>query len=188
MILVAGGDSMIWGSELADSPHGGPNGYSRNTFAALLSGENYTCAAYPGIGNREIARRVIDVVGQLIFTNITQMVLVCWTWPIRDNTVNSDGSILELQQYLELHMIPYMFTCVDNCVITDNPEIDWTKWYLFPPGTVAIQETLVPRGFYQWAVENKYSVGPDMHPLEDAHLSAYNLMKEKFNELVKKHS
>ena len=58
MIIVAGGDSIIWGSELADSPHGGPNGYSRNTFPALLAGENYVCAAYPGISNYEIANRV----------------------------------------------------------------------------------------------------------------------------------
>ena len=58
MTIVAGGDSFVWGSELADSPHGGPDGYSRNTFAALLS-ENYICAAYPGNGNDAIARNTI---------------------------------------------------------------------------------------------------------------------------------
>jgi hypothetical protein len=65
-------------------------------------------------------------------------------------------------------------------------KIKWDRWYFFPAGTVEIKETLVPRGFYQWAVESKYSVGPDMHPLEDAHHAAYNLMKDKFNELVTK--
>lgn len=185
MITVAGGDSMIWGSELADSPHGGPVGYSRRTFASLLAGKNYICAAYPGIGNREISRKVIDSIDQLIFTNIPQMVLVCWTWPTRDNTVNSDDSILELQQYLNQHMIPYLFTCVDNCVITNNPEIDWNHWYLFPSGQ-GKDQTETPRGFYQWAVENKYTVGADGHPLEQAHLDAAELIKEKFNELVKK--
>ena len=185
MIIVAGGDSMIWGSELEDSPHGGHNGYSRNTFTALLADENYTCVAYPGIGNREIARRVIAAVEQLIFTNIPQIVLVCWTWPTRDNSINSDDSILELQQYLDLHRIPYMFTCVDNCIITDNTKIDWTKWYLFPAGKES-NETIAPRGFYQWAIENKYSMGSDGHPLEQAHHDASILIKEKFNELVKK--
>jgi hypothetical protein len=184
MITVAGGDSMVWGSELADSPHGGPNGYSRRTFAALLAGENYICAAYPGIGNKEIARRVIDSVEQLIFTNIPQLVLVCWTWSTRDHTVNSDESILELQQYLNLHSIPYLFTCVDNCIITDNTKIDWEKWYLFPAGK-GDDQTLTPRGFYQWAVENKYNIGSDGHPLEQAHSDAAELIKEKFNELVK---
>jgi hypothetical protein len=35
-------------------------------------------------------------------------------------------------------------------------------------------------------VENKYKVGVDGHPLEDAHKDAAELIKEKFNELVKK--
>jgi hypothetical protein len=78
-----------------------------------------------------------------------------------------------------------MFTCVDNCVITDNPEIDWKKWYLFPAGTAA-NETTTPRGFYQWAIENKYNMGSDGHPLESAHKDAALLIKEKFNELVEK--
>ncbi len=185
MITVAGGDSMIWGSELKDSPHGGPDGYSRQTFAALLSGKNYTCVSYPGIGNREIARRVMDAVEQLIFTNIPQLVLVCWTWPTRDNNTDSDNIILELQQYLNLHSIPYLFTCTDNCIITNNPKIDWINWYLFPAGKEA-DETKTPRGFYQWAVENKYSIGTDGHPLEQAHRDAAELIREKFNELVKK--
>jgi hypothetical protein len=36
-------------------------------------------------------------------------------------------------------------------------------------------------------VENKYSIGHDGHPLEDAHKDAVKLIKEKFDELVKKH-
>jgi hypothetical protein len=186
MITVAAGDSMVWGSELADSPHGGSDGYSRRTWTALLAGDNYTCVAYPGIGNREIASRVMNAVEQLAFTNIPQTVLVCWTWPTRDNVVNSDDSILELQHYLDLHRIPYVFTCVDNCIITNNPKIDWSKWYLFPSGKGA-NETTTSRGFYQWAVENKYSIGKDGHPLEQAHEDAAKLIKEKFNELVKKY-
>jgi len=181
MITVAGGDSMIWGSELADSPHGGPDGYSRNTFAALLAGDEYHCSAYPGIGNRQIYSRIRD--------DLTCMkrcgVIVCWTWPGRDNELDSDKWIIGLQQYLKFHNYPYLFTCVDNCVITDNPEIDWDQWYLFPSGQGADQ-TETPRGFYQWAVENKYTVGADGHPLEQAHQDAAELIREKFNELVKK--
>jgi hypothetical protein len=64
-------------------------------------------------------------------------------------------------------------------------QIDWEIGSWFPPGTEA-NETLTPRGFYQWAVENKYKVGPQGHPLEDAHQDATELIKEKFNELVKK--
>jgi hypothetical protein len=191
MIIVAGGDSIIWGSELADSPHGGPDGYSRNTFSAILAGNNYNCTAYPGIGNKEISHRIINASQQLVDTKIKQIVLVCWTWPTRDNLLNSDNEILELQNFLNFYSIPYLFTCVDNCILTNNTKIDWNNWYLFPAGKLdkfgnKVDETIAPRGFYQWAIENKYNIGVDGHPLEQAHMDAAELIKEKFNELVKK--
>lgn len=182
MIIVAGGDSHIWGSELQDSPHGGLNGYSRNTFTALLAGDNYVCAAYPGIGNYEIARRAREELHQ----GLPKAVIVCWTWPGRDTVYTSPRVILEFQQYCEHHSIPYLFTCVDNCLIELlDPKTNMENWYMFPPG-IEPGDTLTPRGFYQWAIENKYSIGPDGHPLEQAHRDAVPLLKEKFNEMVKK--
>lgn len=179
MIIAAGGDSFVWGSELADCPHGGPDGYSRSTFPALLA-DTYVCVAYPGIGNREIASRVRDY---LVWAKSPDLVLVCWTWPSRDNELDSDFHIANLQRHLDYYNIPYLFTCADNCVITGN--LDYTNWFLFPPAT---EEWLTtePRGFYQWAVENKYSCGPEHHPLEQAHSDAAKLMQEKINELAKK--
>jgi len=185
MITVAGGDSFIWGSELADSLHGGTGGHSRNTFAALLAEENYICAAYPGIGNKEIKLKIIDVCQSLAHKSIQPVVLVCWTWPGRDNIINSDADIIELQDYLEQHNICYLFTCADNCIITDNPKIKWENWFLFPPAAEDYN-TQTSRGFYQWAIENKYSVGPEFHPLELAHRDAAELIRSKFNELVEK--
>jgi hypothetical protein len=152
MTLVAGGDSHIWGSELVDSPNGGPNGYSKNTFIALLAGNDYHCSAYPGIGNKEIHNRVRQ---ELTWMKICP-VFVCWTWPTRDNDVHSDHWIISLQNYLEHHNYPYLFTCVDNCIITNNPKINYNNWYMFPEGTKE-NETITPRGFYQWALENKYT-------------------------------
>lgn len=182
MIIVAAGDSHIWGSELADSPHGGLNGYSRNTFTALLAGDNYVCAAYPGISNYEIARRAREE----LHTGTPKAVIVCWTWPSRDTVYTSPRVILEFQQYCEHHNIPYLFTCVDNCLIELlDPKTNMNNWYMFPAG-IKPSDTATPRGFYQWAVENKYSIGPDGHPLEQAHQDAVPLLKEKFNELVKK--
>ena len=183
MILVAGGDSHIWGSELKDCKHSGPNGYSESTFTYLLSKNmQYVCTANPGIGNCEIHNRIIS---NLVNNSI---VLVCWTWQARDNELDSDRWIISLQNKLKEHNIPYLFTCVDNCVVTGNPKIDYDKWYMFPPGTNKDYETVGPRGFYQWALENKYNVGPDGHPLEEAHRDAYNLIKDKFNELVKENN
>jgi hypothetical protein len=186
IILVAGGDSHIWGSELIDSLHGGVGGYSRKTFSALLF-DNYSCVAYPGIGNKEICQRVINACDHNLNCSSKSLVIVCWTWSSRDNVIDSDIEILKLQNFLELHAIPYLFTCVDNCIITENPLIKWQNWYLFPVGTQSY-ETTTPRGFYQWAVENKYKVGADGHPLEGAHRAAAFLIKEKFDELVAKHN
>ena len=176
--ILAGGDSFIWGSELVDHRHGGPDGYSRSTFPALLS-KQYLCAAYPGIGNIEIASRVREM---LVWGKV-DLVLVCWTWPGRDKSLDSDFCIKNLQDHLEHYRIPYIFTCADNCIVTGN--LDYSKWFFFPPGQGANQ-TITPRGFYQWAVENKYVCGAEGHPLEQAHVDAANLIKEKFNELVTK--
>ena len=181
MYILAAGDSFVWGSELADSPHCGPNGYSLNTFPALLA-SRYKCIAYPGIGNSETSRRVKETCKIAMY----DLVIVSWTWPSRDGKLTSDREILALQNYLECRQQPYMFTCADNCVVTGHPKINWDNWFLFPAGTKA-HETCTPRGFYQWAVENKYPVGPQHHPLEQAHVDAASLIKDKINEMVKKH-
>jgi hypothetical protein len=233
MILVAAGDSFTWGSELADSPHGGVGGYSHSTYPALLAKEydmKYVCAAYPGNANNAISRMAIDTISH----HTDLFLLVTWTYPQRsefwfDNhweslnswhTNNKEFSeqyfkhvgnseyyelfttfkeIVYLQNYCLTHKIPYLFLTANNTFychenyyrskdtgLTNlHDAIDWNSWVWFPPGT-AINETSAPRGFYQWAIENKYNMGSQGHPLEDAHKDAALLIKEKFDELVKK--
>jgi len=108
--------------------------------------------------------------------------------------------IVFMQNYLELNNIPYLFASADIVIKnSDNylrrkdqfiqdlyDQIKWDHWYFFPEGTQA-RETQGPRGFYQWAVENKYKVGTT-HPLEDAHRDAAELIKGKFNEMVVKNN
>jgi hypothetical protein len=106
--------------------------------------------------------------------------------------------ILFLQMYFEQNKIPYMFMPADNHFY-DHPnyyrqkddfvdslynQINWSNWFFFESGT-DVNHTREPRGFYQWAIENKYPVGTT-HPLEEAHQAAAELIKEKFNELVTK--
>lgn len=106
--------------------------------------------------------------------------------------------IVFLQDYLKTNNIPYLFTCADNSILynytCDNADqfiqcllnqIDMAHWFWFPAGSKG-NETRTPRGFYQWAIENKYPVGTT-HPLEQAHADAANLIQEKFNDMVKKH-
>jgi len=231
MIIVAGGDSFIWGSELADSPHGGKDGYSRSTYPALLAKQaniDYVCAAYPGNANQAISRMAINSCDKDSFLFVT------WTYPQRAefmfndewksinswhtaekefskhyfNHINSEyfelystlKEILFLQQYCKINHIPYLFMTVDNHFYqTENynrgsnfelkklyTQIDWQSWFFFSAGKGA-NETQAPRGFYQWAIENKYSIGTYGHPLEKAHEDAALLIKEKFDEMVKKH-
>jgi hypothetical protein len=261
MIIVAGGDSFIWGSELSDCHHAGQNGYSQQTFTALLSkGYEYQCAAYPGNGNDSIARMTVNACEKN--KGKKQTVIVSWTFPGRYEfniqtkqgfhweVINSwsvgkkytDANdidknkivdlfknkadllgigkfaesyftnvgfseyweiytslkeIVYLQNYLIVNKIPYLFTCADTGTFNNYTinhaditisslydQIIFDNWYFFPAG-VGINQTTTPRGFYQWAVENKYSIG-DTHPLEDAHRDAALLIKEKFNELVTK--
>lgn len=105
--------------------------------------------------------------------------------------------VVYLQNYLKANNIPFLFTCADNILFysytiknADDSlrsligQIDHNTWFLFPEGHGANQ-TENPRGFYQWAKENKYPIGTT-HPLEQAHSDAAQLMKDKFNELVQK--
>lgn len=261
MILVAGGDSFIWGSELQDSSHGGPGGHSQKTFPGLLAKDHeYHCAAYPGNANDSIAR--MTTIACEKNKNKKQIALVTWTFPnryefrfnikdtqrwevintwsigkqfndedpgnnllVNKHKIKTDQlgigefakcyfanvgfleywevysslkEIVYLQNYLIVNNIPYLFTCADNGIFNshtlNNPDdtiqslynqINFDNWYFFPEG-IAGNETQKPRGFYQWAIENKYIMGPQGHPLEDAHKDAAHLIKEKFNELVTK--
>lgn len=105
--------------------------------------------------------------------------------------------IVYLQNYLKVKNIPYLFTCADNSIIYNYTvsqndavimslfnQIDFLQWYWFPRGEEE-GETKQPRGFYQWALENKYRIGTT-HPLEEAHQDAAKLMQEKFNAMAKK--
>jgi hypothetical protein len=115
-------------------------------------------------------------------------------------TYTSLREILFLQQYFQINHIPYLFVPADSYLENSNmysrhqtdpslnsiyTQIDWSSWYSFPAGS-GPDQTNGPRGFYQWAIENKYPIGTT-HPLEQAHQDAAKLMQEKFNELVKKY-
>ena len=244
MILVAGGDSFIFGNELADWANSQLEP-SRLTYPALCADRariDYTCCARPGNANDAIARMTIEKCEELLSENSEVMVFVSWTFPNRfefpfEYSINSPTSpwasitpnpdrfankeevrdfartfyknvdsgwfaeynsvknIIMLQAYLKSNDIPYVFTAADNVVLKYRSDralkplwdlVDFDNWFLFS-GAEEAHNTTEPRGFYQWAVENKYDVGPDNHPLEQAHLDASKLMQEKFNELVKKH-
>ena len=112
-------------------------------------------------------------------------------------TYNTLKNIIYLQNYLKVNNIPYIFAFSDSIIFYNyqlrNPELsirslynqlDLSNLFKFPEGKQS-WETLTPRGFYQWALENKYPVGTT-HPLEEAHADAAQLIQGQFNEMVKK--
>jgi hypothetical protein len=91
MILVAGGDSFTYGSELKDGvtpldPTGTEPArpiVSQSTFPALLAkdfGMQYECVAYPGFSNSAIRRTTMNTCERL--DNIG-LVIVTWSFPGR---------------------------------------------------------------------------------------------------------
>ena len=98
-------------------------------------------------------------------------------------------SIIWLQNLLEKHKVPYMFTLADNSLFYKDfaehknqdalmaalhKEIDFTKWFFFGERCM---------GFNQWALMNEYERGTT-HPLDKAHEDAVKLMLPKFNEII----
>lgn len=103
-------------------------------------------------------------------------------------TYSTLKEIVYLQNYLKVNSIPFMFTCastefLSNFTINSNDphimalykQLDFEQWALFGD-----------KGFWQWAMDNKYRMGTT-HPLEEAHRDAATLLQGKFNELVKTH-
>jgi hypothetical protein len=91
MILVAGGDSFTYGSELNDSvthrdttnPNPAQQIVSQSTFPALLARDfsmQYECAAYPGFSNSAIRRTTMNTCERL---QDIGLVIVTWTFPGR---------------------------------------------------------------------------------------------------------
>lgn len=249
-VLVAGGDSFVFGTELSDQKTGIP---SKSTFPALLAHDasmHYQCVARPGSSNQGIYRQIVNYCET--HKDLDLSVFVSWTFPNRyefnfpgygwhninawdaedsrtiasqmtnfiqtvlDQQVKTNNSleqagvreflktyyktvasseywetfstlkeIVNLQNYLKLNSIKYVFTFADvnvlNNFTTHNADTDISVLYnqidfdyvtLFPGG----------KGFYQWALENKYKVGAT-HPLEEAHCDAAKLIRDKFYEI-----
>jgi hypothetical protein len=84
MLVIAGGDSFIYGSELADcKPGRGQLGHSHNTFPALLAKKHnlkYQCVAKPGLSNNAIARLTYDACTTV---EEDKFVMICWTFQNR---------------------------------------------------------------------------------------------------------
>ena len=87
-VLIAGGDSFTYGSELSDGTNRLVQPWleqvSMSTFPALLAkrlGMEYQCAALPGLANSAIRRATMNICEQT--KDDIGLVLVTWTFPGR---------------------------------------------------------------------------------------------------------
>jgi hypothetical protein len=76
--------------------------------------------------------------------------------------------------------VNFIMTCLDN-IVTDEQ-------YHAPQYILELQSMVVPNltwfdgdGFYDWSNKNNFSVGETGHPLEDAHTSAFNYIKNNYD-------
>ena len=76
-VLIAGGDSFVYGSELRDG-QSTPSNYSYTALLANRLGMTYYCAAQPGYSNNAIRRTVMDACEQT--TEEIGLVLVTWSF------------------------------------------------------------------------------------------------------------
>jgi len=80
-LLIAGGDSFTWGSELGDETLTSPSQFTWSALLAKQLNYEYLCVAKPGCANNSIARRVIDAINQN--QNKELYVAVMWTYTHR---------------------------------------------------------------------------------------------------------
>lgn len=89
-LLISGGDSFTWGSELES----GPNGYSHQTWSYLLANKldyEYSCVAKPGGSNSAICRKIVSEVVKQSFNHKKIVVAIMWTFTHRDEIRLRDG-------------------------------------------------------------------------------------------------
>ena len=111
-------------------------------------------------------------------------------WPIPDRDIKLDNTILTL--YEEIDFEKFWWFPVPNPYANKNQRPEWwppnygswddesNTWVEEDGSAPIIDDDLQPRGFYQWAIENKYPVGTT-HPLEEAHAAAAELLQETFD-------
>lgn len=219
-MLKSFGCSFIYGSDLADCPHGQNELHpppSDLTWPALLAqrlGLEYQCYARPAAGNLHILESLLSEVD----SPDTSICVVNWTWIERFDfvsdaakTVNhpwnpvgwcsllpTDENEVVDKYYRHVHSqfrdkletliciktaidilqdreIKFLMTYTDDLIFE-------TKWHT-SPAVRCLQEYaqlnvhgFQQQGFYEWCKNQGFAISHRWHPLEQAHVSAAELM------------
>jgi len=91
------------------------------------------------------------------------------------------AEIVLLQGVLQNKKIPYLFTTTESGLFEYDrfqkcrnllDTINFDQWYMWIENNKKI-------GFCEWASKSGFAIGPESHPLEEAHQAAFELIKEK---------
>ena len=213
------GCSFIYGSDLIDdpcgfetiSPYNNITRKSTRTWPSLLAQNanlDYQCYASPGIGNLQIAERVLTEINK-----DATFFIIGWTWVDRfdyvSTTDNKWKTLLPANQspdsefyfkklnsqYADklnsLILINTVLTALKNSshkfLMTYQDELLFeTEWHN-SPAVEYLQQQIKPsmakfegKTFLEWSRDHGYKISPNMHPLEDAHRAGAELMKNYF--------
>jgi hypothetical protein len=117
-LLISGGDSFTWGSELGDETPSSPSQFTWSALLAKKLGYDYLCVAKPGCANNSIARRIIDAITENDWKEL--YVAVMWTYTHRNE--------IRLR-----NMYPYNTIVHDQSLATqfgiDDYNINFNAWH-----------------------------------------------------------
>lgn len=201
MKIKSFGCSFIYGSDLGDEDYITP---SQLTWPALYSkklGHEYECHARPGIGNLQIAEKILIQSA----TEDPAFFIIGWTWVDRFDynhstfgswrtLMPSDTTDLAHTYYRDLHsqyrdklttlmtvklVIDTLKQKKHSFIMTYMDELMFeTAWHTSPAVT-DLQNYIRPymttfegQSFLEWSRKNQFPESPGWHPLESAHQAA----------------
>jgi len=213
MLLKSFGDSFVFGTDLDDANDGATQLLiqpSQKTWSARIAqhlGYDYECFAWAGLGNLQIAERVLSQVKcqPCLF-------LISWSWVDRyDHMPDSQNIWKTIQptntdapaqyyyknfhnQYTDkLRTLTYIKACMDTVnqhghqlIMTYMDGLIFeTEWHT-SPAIVQLQDSIRPhmftfggKTFLQWAKDKNFSINTRLHPGEDAHQDAFELLLDQ---------
>jgi hypothetical protein len=218
MQLKSFGCSFIFGNDLPDDNNGNLYGtVSRYTWPSLVAkqlGYDYSCYAYPGIGNLRILDRLLLQINADIQP---ALFVINWTWIDRFDHQDADlkwHTIMPVDTsqtanfyYRNLHSqyrdklttlmaiklaidtlkaknLPFIMTYMDELIFE-------TQWHA-GPGIYDLQEYVRPyltkfddQTFLDWGRDNGFPISPTLHPLEQAHQEAANYIINRIESVTK---
>lgn len=210
MKLKSFGCSFVFGNDLADANDGSTQILiepSRSTWPALLAKHldyEYQCHAWGGLGNLQIAERVLGQVN-----TEPALFVVNWTWIDRfdyvqaqDNAWNTIRPTCTTEQaeyyYRHFHsqyrdklttlmMIKLAIDSVrqhgHSLIMTYMDDLIFeTEWHT-SPAVLELQNYIRPfmtsfqgKTFLQWSQQQGFPINENWHPLEEAHAAAADLL------------